>query len=35
MLESFTDVAYVGSAVLFIFSILGLSHLESARAGNW
>ena len=35
LLDSFTDVAYVGSAVLFIFSILGLSQQESARAGNW
>lgn len=35
ILDSFTDVAAVGSAVLFIFSILGLSQQESARAGNW
>ncbi len=35
MLDSFTDVIYVASAVLFIFSILGLSQQESARAGNW
>lgn len=34
-LDSFTDVIYVGSAVLFIFSILGLGQQETARAGNW
>lgn len=34
-LDSFTDVIYVGSAVMFIFSILGLGQQESARAGNW
>ena len=34
-LESFSDVVDVISAVLFIFSILGLSQQESARAGNW
>lgn len=35
LLDSFTDVVYVASAVLFIFSILGLGQQESARAGNW
>lgn len=35
MLDSMTDVIYVASAVLFIFSILGLSQQETARAGNW
>ncbi|KAK8812204.1 hypothetical protein WA158_007438 [Blastocystis sp. Blastoise] len=29
------EVAFVAAAVLFIFSILGLSQQESARAGNW
>lgn len=33
-LNTVVKVANVASAVLFIFSILGLSQQESARAGN-
>lgn len=33
-LNTVVEVANVASAVLFIFSILGLSQQESARAGN-
>ena len=33
-LNTVVGVANVASAVLFIFSILGLSQQESARAGN-
>lgn len=29
------SVAYVAASILFILSLGGLSHQESARRGNW